>query len=85
MIPVVVEKPMKCHTGSEIKGLCAALDLQLVRRHRDFPEKGRDVVDVLSQEVVKGKHIWLFGSKENIVGEVLNNLGNKEQSTSHLL
>lgn len=76
MIPVVVEEPMKCHTGSEIKRFRATLDVQLMRGDGDFPEKGRDVVDVLSQEVVKGKHVWLFCSKENIVGEVLNDLGN---------
>lgn len=40
-------------------------------------EEARDGEYVLDKEVVKGKHVRLLDTKENIVGEVLDDLCDK--------
>lgn len=45
--------------------------------NRDFSQESGDTVDILSQEVVQWKHIWLLRTEKNVVGKVLNHLCNE--------
>ena len=43
------------------------------------------MVNILCEKVVQRKHVGFFGSEKDVVREVLYDLGNQEQSSSHLL
>lgn len=51
---------------------------------RYLAQESCDVEDILHQEIVKWKHIWLFDSEEDVVGEILDDLGYEQKPTAHL-
>lgn len=50
-----------------------------------MPEKCGHVIDVLREEIVQGVHVGLLRPKENVVCQVLDDLGDEKQASPEIL
>lgn len=50
---------------------------------RYLPQEPCDIEDILYEKVVEREHVWLLDSKEDIVGEILNDFGYEQKPPTH--
>lgn len=59
--------------------------MQVSITHRYFTQKSYHNMNVLDQEEIEWKHIRLLCPEQNIVGQILDYLCDKKQSSTHFL
>ena len=68
---------MERDAGAKVKGLGIGRWESSIRGDRDLPEEGSDMVDVLGKKVVEREHVRLLRPKQDIIGQILDDLGDQ--------